>query len=230
METFACFYIVRGEPFRPGTCLNLTAEETVVGRASAANSPDVAFTNTFISRNHFVIRKEQHQAVLYDSGSRHGTEINGVKAVPHTPYPLVTGDMIKLAKGLTVIQFSYSFGDQTLELEPIRLTEPGDVHAAQPSVDWEKRECVIDGKRTAMSEKEYLFLQLLQDHSGRLVTIPIIKQTVWPDRNPGLDGSPDVSMDELNALIYRIRKKFGRDTFPIRAVRGSGYIMDNHST
>lgn len=227
METFACLYIVRGDPFRPGTCLNLTAPETVVGRTSAEFSPDFSFTNAFISRKHFVIRKEGETAVLYDSGSRHGTEINGVKAEPHKPYPLQSCDVIKLAKGMTVIHFSYLFGEQTLELEPLGVTQQWDEPFGQPSIQWEKRECVVGGKRIAMSEKEFLFIRLLHENANRLVTINAIKQTVWTDRLPGPEGVPDVSMDELNALLYRIRKKYGKDTFVISAVRGSGYILEN---
>jgi len=227
LDTFACLYIVRGEPFRPGTCLNLTAPETVFGRTTAGFSPDFSFTNAFISRKHFVIRKERDTAVLYDLGRLGGTEINGVKVAPHTPYPLQSCDIIKLAKGMTVIHFSYLFGEQTLELEPLGMTQQWEEPHGQPAIQWEKRECTIGGKRIAMSEKEFLFIQLLYEHANRLVTINDIKQTVWADRAAGSDGVPDVSLDELNALIYRIRKKYGRDTFLISSVRGSGYILEN---
>lgn len=211
--------------------MNLSSEETVIGRASADYSPDYCFTNAFISRKHFVIRKENETAVLYDLGSRGGTEINGVRTVPHMPYPLQTSDTIKLAEGMTVIQFSYMFADQTMELEPITINQqPSPAQSVEPPVvEWEKRECIIDGKRIAMSEKEFLLLQLLHEHCNHLVTINDIKQTVWFDRTGGADGKPDVSMDELNALIYRIRKKYGPKTFHIRAVRGNGYILESDS-
>ncbi|MEF3302019.1 FHA domain-containing protein [Paenibacillus sp. GYB003] len=226
LETFACLYIVRGEPFRPGTSLHISLPETVFGRTTAGFSPDFSFTNAFISRNHFVIRKEREKAVLYDSGSRHGTEINGVRAEPHTPYPLRTGDMIKLAKGMTVIHFSYLFDEQTLELEPLSVTKQWEEPSGAVSIQWEKRECVVGGKAIAMSEKEFLFLDLLYKHANRLVTIHDIKTTVWSDRPLGPGGTPDVHTDELNALIYRIRKKYGKTTFLISAVRGSGYILE----
>ncbi|TMV50362.1 FHA domain-containing protein [Paenibacillus mesophilus] len=229
MDTFACLYIVRGDPFRPGTCLNLSSAETVFGRTSTEYSPDFSFTNAFISRKHFVIRKEGEQAILYDLGSPNGTEINGNRVVPHTPYPLQSCDMIKLAKGMIVIHFSYLFGEQTLELEPLRVTQQWDEPHGPVTIQWEKRECVIDGKRIAMSEKEYLLLHLLHEHSDRLVSNNDIKAAVWSDRTPGPDGVPDVSMDELSALIYRIRRKYGKETFLISAVRGSGYILESDS-
>lgn len=193
---------------------------------SAANSPDLSFTNAFISRKHFVIRKEGEKAVLYDLGSRCGTEINGVRVEPHAPYPLQSCDVIKLAKGMTVIHFSYLFGEQTLELEPLGVTQQWEEPSGPLSIQWEKRECTVDGKRIAMSEKEYLLLHLLHEQANRLVSIDAIKTAVWNDRAAGTDGVPDVSMDELNALIYRIRKKYGKETFLISAVRGSGYILE----
>ncbi|WP_248924898.1 FHA domain-containing protein [Paenibacillus hamazuiensis] len=226
MDTFACLYLIRGEPFRPGTCINLSAEETVVGRSAGDVSPDVSFTNAFISRKHFMIRRENERAVLYDLGSRHGTEINGDRIDPHTPYVLQSSDIIKLARGMIVIHFSYIFADQTLEFEPIMNTQQ--LHALEQPVviHWEKRECIIDGKRIAMSEKECSLMKVLHDNANHLVSIEELKKTVWPERSPGPDGVPDVSIDELNALVYRIRKKYGKHSFIISAVRGSGYILE----
>ncbi|WP_426453257.1 FHA domain-containing protein [Paenibacillus sp. S-38] len=226
MDTYASLYVIRGEPFRSGTCLNLAAPETVVGRASNTYSPDFAFSNAFISRKHILIRREGDQAVLYDCGSRHGTELNGELIEPGRAYPLQSFDIIKLAKGMTVLHFSYVFADRTLELEPLSITQRLDEPLGAMTIHWEKRECVVNGKRIAMSEKEYLLLQLLHEQANRLVPISEIKEGVWPERSAGPDGAPDVTMDELNALVYRIRKKYGKDTFLISSVRGSGYVLE----
>ncbi|MEK8132800.1 FHA domain-containing protein [Paenibacillus filicis] len=230
LDTYACLYVIRGEPFRSGTCLDLISDETVIGRATTSDAPDFAFSNAFISRKHAVIRREGDKAVLYDLGSRHGTELNGAMVKPHVGYPLQSFDIVKLAKGMTVLHFSYIFADQTLEFEPLSLTQhlqlPDKPIAPSPVIVWEKRECVVDGRRIAMSEKEYLLLQLLHEQADRLVAIEEIKRTVWPERSTGAEGVPDVTMDELNALVYRIRKKFGKDTFAISAVRGSGYMLE----
>ncbi|SDD41445.1 Transcriptional regulatory protein, C terminal [Paenibacillus sp. UNCCL117] len=232
LDTYACLYVIRGEPFRSGTCLDLTADETVIGRATNKDAPDFAFSNAFISRKHVVIRREGEQAVLYDLGSRHGTELNGSMVKPHVGYPLKSFDIVKLAKGMTVLHFSYIFADQTLEFEPLSLTQHLNLQgkelerAGTVALYWEKRECVVGGKRIAMSEKEYLLLHLLHEEADRLVPVEEIKRAVWPERSAGKDGIPDVTMDELNALVYRIRKKYGKDTFAISAVRGSGYILE----
>ena len=37
-----------------------------------------------------------------------------------------------------------------------------------------------------------------------------LKAYVWPERSYGTDDVPDVSSEELNALIYRVRKKTRR--------------------
>jgi DNA-binding winged helix-turn-helix (wHTH) protein len=227
LENFACLYIIRGEPYRTGTCVNLTADETQIGRQSNQLTPDLAFTNPFISRQHVVIRKEQDKAVLYDLGSRHGTEINGVRLTPHTPYILNNFDIIRLANGMSVIHFSYMFADQTLEIEPLSITMQFNVSDLLPTIHWEKRECVVEGKRIPMSEKEYLLLRILNESINKLVPLEDIKSQVWPERPVGEEGIPDVTLDEINTLIYRVRKKFGKDTFLISAVRGSGYVLES---
>jgi DNA-binding winged helix-turn-helix (wHTH) protein len=226
-EDFACLYVIRGEPYRSGTCVNLSAVKTLVGRVTNQLTPELAFTNAFISRQHFIILKEHDKAVLYDLGSRHGTEINGVTVTPHNPYPLDNFDIIRLAKGMTVLHFSYMFADQTLEIEPLSITRRLEVPELPLTIHWEKRECVVEGKRIPMSEKEYLLIRVLHENANRLVTLEEIKSRVWPERSPAVEGVSDVSFDELNALVYRVRKKYGKETFLISAVRGNGYMLES---
>jgi pSer/pThr/pTyr-binding forkhead associated (FHA) protein len=227
LDTFACLYVVRGEPFRPGTCLNLSLQETWIGRTSVEYAPDIAFTNAFISRKHVVIRQEKNKAVLYDLGSRHGTEINGVKVIPDIGYPLQSSDIIKLARGLSVIHFSHLIVDQTLEFESASLSEQLMPQSPEPvNIDWDKRECTVNGIRIIMSDKEYLLIRLLHEYANRMVSIEDIKQAVWAERSLGTVGQPDVHKDELSALIYRIRRKYGKNTFLISAVRGIGYVLE----
>lgn len=219
-------YIIRGEPYRSGTLVHLTDDKTLIGRASTQTAPDIAFANAFISRRHAVIHKDRDRAVLYDMGSRHGTEINGVRLMPHTPYDLKNFDIIKLARGMTVMHFSYLFAEQTLELEPLSLTNRMAVTEQAVTIHWERRECAVDGKRILLSDKEFLLLRLLHEQVNRLVPLEQIKATVWPERMQKDDGVPDVTLDELNALLYRVRKKFGKDTLVINAVRGVGYMLE----
>lgn len=83
-----------------------------IGRASSGSAPDLAFTNIFISRKHLTLRKEGDRVVAYDRGSRHGTELNGVRMIPNAPYMLETNDILKLARGTGVLHFSYSPGSR----------------------------------------------------------------------------------------------------------------------
>ncbi|TDF99208.1 FHA domain-containing protein [Paenibacillus piri] len=227
-DSYACLYMIRGEPHRSGTCVSLTTDQFSVGRMTNDDIPDLAFSNAFISRKHFMIRREKGKAILYDLGSRHGTEINGVRIEPYTSHKLQSFDIIKLAKGMVVIHFSYLFADQTLEFEPISHTQQWQWKLPDSGfpVNWEKHECYVDGQRIVMSDKEYGLIKVLNDYANQLVSFDEIKRKVWPERSVGIDGIPDVSMDELNALIYRIRKKYGKDTFTISAVRGSGYVLE----
>lgn len=227
LEQFSCLYVIRGEPYKSGTCVNLSAKETLVGRVSKQMTPDLALTNAFISQEHLVIRRELDKAVLYDLGSRNGTEINGVRITPYKPYPLKNSDIIKLAKGMVVLHFSYMYADQTLEIEPLSITGKIKIPEQPLIIHWEKRECLVEGKRIMMSEKEYLLIRVLHENANRLVPLEEIKLRVWPERSLGADGVPDVTLDELNALIYRVRKKYGKDTFLISAVRGSGYVLES---
>ncbi|MCC2685179.1 MAG: transcriptional regulator, partial [Paenibacillaceae bacterium] len=75
-EPYASLYIIRGEPYRLGSCVHLTAEDIVIGRASPDNKPDIAFANAFISRRHVRISRVNGRAYLEDLDSTHGTEIN----------------------------------------------------------------------------------------------------------------------------------------------------------
>lgn len=227
LDKFAYLYIIGGEPFRSGSCVKLIANETLVGRISHQFVPDLAFTNAFISRKHISIRKEEDKAMLYDLGSRHGTELNGARIMPHKAYPLNNFDNIRLAKGNAVLSFSYIPTDQTLEIDPLSITRQFDVEELPITVHWEKRECVVHGKRIPMSEKEYLFIRLLYENVKQLVSTDEIKAVVWSERSLGVEGVPDVSLDELNTLIYRIRKKYGKDVFHISAIRGSGYVLES---
>ncbi|GIP56036.1 MULTISPECIES: FHA domain-containing protein [Paenibacillus] len=199
-----------------------------MGRGTKDNAPGIAFTNIFVSRHHLSIRQEGEKAVLYDLGSRHGSEVNGVPVIPHAPYVLENNDRIQLARGTIIMHFSYASAEQTLEFESIReVPEAEEREIGQVSILWEKRECQVDGRKIPMSEKEFLLLRLLHQHMNRLVTIAEIKSIVWHDRTWGTDGLPDVTADEINALMYRIRKKYGKDTFQITSVRGNGYILES---
>ncbi len=111
-------------------------------------------------------------------------------------------DIIKLAKGMVVIDFSYMFADQTLDIEPLSITRYLEIQELPLTIHWEKRECVVNGKRIRMSSKEYLLIRVLHENANRLVSLEEIKSKVWPERSLGSQGFSDVTLDELNALKF----------------------------
>ncbi|WP_409340883.1 FHA domain-containing protein [Paenibacillus sp. MBLB4367] len=226
MEPFASLYVMRGDPDRVGVRFDIASEETVVGRASNDYIPDIPISNAFISRRHLMIRREDGKAVLYDLGSKHGTELAGKPLEPYKPYRLQEADIISLAKGTVVMHFAYAFADYTLEMETKGLLNRLKLAHAPVMLEKEKRECYVAGKRISMSEKEWLLFVQLVEREGELVTIEELKKCVWPERPAQEDGIPDVGIEELNALVYRVRKKIDTPYCAIKTVRGVGYMYE----
>jgi DNA-binding response OmpR family regulator len=228
VEPFACLYIEKGESSHGGSCLLLEADETVIGRPSHQYVPDIAFINAFVSRRHLVIRNENGKAVLYDLGSKHGTEINGIPLQPNTAYPLKANDKVSLAQGMVVMRYSNYISEMTLEIESEALAEHLRNMLQTPafSVDREKRLCYINGESVFMSDKEWRLFLMLFDRANVLVTNEAIKREVWPERSLDPEGVPDVGNEELSSLMYRIRRKLQKSNFEIHTIRGVGYIFE----
>lgn len=225
IEPYACFYVEKGEPYRAGTRLDLSDELTLVGRAAHDTVPDIAFASAFVSRQHFSIVRADGKVYITDLGSKHGTEIGGRRLTPRESVPLRTSERISLARGMVVLHFVHIFAEQTLELEPYAAT--GRLELIKPfELDREQRQVVDNGRKIALSDKEWQLFLLLYERAGTLVTNERIKQTVWPERVSDGEGVPDVGFEELNSLVYRIRRKVGKARFPVNAVRGSGYILE----
>jgi pSer/pThr/pTyr-binding forkhead associated (FHA) protein len=229
MEPFACLYIEKGEPYQAGACLVLEADETVIGRTSSDQRPDIAFANAFVSRRHLVIRRDNDGVFLCDLGSKHGTEVGGTRVPPHTPVPLRNKDTISLAGGLVVLRYSDQLTDQTLELERSEI-ERRLAHLptrGEPAfrIDKEKRVCHVHGQPVFMTDKEWRLFTLLYEQATLLVPLDEIKRAVWPERSYD-GGVPDVGNDELTSLVYRIRKKLQKSPLHIHTVRGSGYLLE----
>lgn len=82
--------------------------------------------------------------------------------------------------------------------------------AAAGTSQTERQECQVYGESVSLSGKEWHLLQLLWESAGTLVDYETIKREIWPERLPSEEqGSVDVGTDELNVLIYRLRKKLG---------------------
>ncbi|WP_028546896.1 FHA domain-containing protein [Paenibacillus taiwanensis] len=226
MKHQACLVVRKGEPFLSYEAIPLLQEYTVMGRQGSQGQPDIAFHNAFVSRQHASIFKRNHQYYIADLGSKHGTEVQGIELSPHVPVLLREADSISLAKGMVELEFTHVVPDFTLEFEPLRTAELSP--AAPPAVDHflldvDRQFCMVRGEEVSLSVKEWALLDLLYQHKTMFVSNKDIMCHVWPERHT--NGVYDVGLDEINSLVYRIRKKLKQQA-NIRTVRGSGYVLE----
>jgi DNA-binding winged helix-turn-helix (wHTH) protein len=221
-----CIVIEKGEPYETGSCIKIETEEIFIGRTSDSVAVDINFSNYLISRRHCCIRCCGDKISLYDLGSKHGTQINGNPISANVPYLLSSGDKISLAMGIVVVRFVQS-GDFEKTMDFSNTLEIGLKSSIQPiTMDVEKRECFIAGRSISLTGKEWDFLSLLYKNVNKMVTYNEIKLTVWPERSTDQVSIPDVGMDEMNVLIYRLRRKMGKQSKIIKTIRGCGCIID----
>lgn len=225
MRPFAWLIVGEGEPYLRGSRIDVSGEQLILGRKSESFSPDIAFANFLVSRRHCLLRLEATTYRICDLGSKHGTAVNGQTLVPQVEHVVQDGDTVTLAKGAVTLRFVASAAwDETMEIS--RFAPPKRTVTAFV-LDDARRECMIDGENVAVSAKEWDFLWLLYQQVGRLVSYDLIKQTVWSERTVSTAAlTPDVGMDEINTLIYRLRRKLGNHADSIRTVRGQGCLLE----
>ena len=90
--------IEKGLPYDPGFKYTLTATPVILGRSSHQETPDLSFSNWYISRRHCQLEIRSWQAELTDLGSKHGTRINNLVIQPEVPVVLQHNDRIVLAQ------------------------------------------------------------------------------------------------------------------------------------
>lgn len=215
-----------GEPYLRGGRISVLADQTILGRRSDTFDPDIAFDNFLVSRRHCVIGRNNEKGItIADLGSKHGTEVNGQQLTPGSPHILADGDTITLAKGAVTLRLMTSATlDETMELGRMRA----DKLLQMPLIlDEARHECRIGKQTVSISTKEWDFLWLLYQQPGHMVSYDVIKRTVWTERTATPGGAaPDVGMDEINTLIYRLRRKLGSQGDRIRTVRGQGCLLE----
>ena len=227
METKGWLIIIRsGGQNVSGRRIELGNKEFLAGRSASGVVPDLPFPDLLVSRRHCSFFKEGQDWMVRDLGSKHGTAVNGQTLLPNASYLLRDGDQIALAMGAVIMQFTTH--DPALEntMDISRL--PADeLHGwALPFLlDEDSHECRIGDKMVSLSAKEWAFLKLLYDEAEQLVLYDRIRQEVWPERQTETGGIPDVGIDELNVLIYRLRRKLGPAGRYIRTVRGCGCAL-----
>ena len=91
------------------------------------------------------------------------------------------------------------------------------------SIDIERHEVIIDGKRTKLTPVEFRLLVYLARNSGKLLTFEKILSNVWGNGYLG-------SMEHVHVYISHLRRKLEDDPrHPsyIQTIHGIGYIFDS---
>lgn len=224
MDKSSFLMVERGNPYERGDVIALTKPITVLGRKGQHFDPDIAFDNIFVSRQHAALLYRNGKFSIKDLNSKHGTFVNQERLAPHDEISLQHGDTIVLAGDLIVLSFSILSMEETMDITPL-IKQLAAVEASGGlRLNPFKQELVYGEDVCAFSEKEYKCMELLVNHQGQFVSKDQLKVYIWPERSYGTDEVPDVSSEELNALIYRVRKKT-RGILDIESIRGKGYIL-----
>ncbi|MBW7458201.1 FHA domain-containing protein [Paenibacillus sepulcri] len=221
MSLPSCLVVERGYPYECGTILPCHPSQTILGRKGEQWEPDMAFENAFVSRKQASIYSEHNQTFIMDLDSKHGTDLNGNSLIPFQPVPLEPSDNISFAKGMVVLTFSPVNLEETLDFT--LLSSENRSLRSDFMFDPIRQTIRLHDQDYRFSEKEYNCLELLVRKEHQFVGKDEIIRCVWPERMTD-DAASQVSPEELNSLLYRIRKK-SNDTFAIESIRGKGYIL-----
>jgi hypothetical protein len=220
--------IERGNSHEKGTYIPLPENKLFVGRPTSSFIPDLGLDNFLISRKHCCIEQCNSQWFLSDLGSKHGTTLNGLLIGAHTAQVLRHGDKIGLASDVAVFRFVISREyEKTLEFEKTQPTNlENDPADASMIIDLDKMKLVVDHKEISLSAKEWLLLEILDKRRSKFVSYDEIRAGVWTERHTADNSLPDVGVEEINVLIYRLRRKLGAYGVLVRTLRGRGCIFE----
>ncbi|WP_071395034.1 FHA domain-containing protein [Bacillus tuaregi] len=221
MKPLAYLIVESGSPFEKGAFIPINRPQMIVGRRGSNWQPDISFHNIFVSRRHFSISLENDIYFIKDLNSKHGTFVNNQPLIPNEEFILKNSAEISIANKLIKMSFSTSNIEQTADIVPtVQMCNWVNSFALDPL----KQEMSIQGNAYVFTDKEFKCIELLLSRSNQFVAIDELKSSVWKERTQMVGELPDVSSDEVNALIYRVRKKT-RDIIQIENIRGKGYIL-----
>ncbi|KGP72684.1 FHA domain-containing protein [Pontibacillus yanchengensis] len=209
-----------GTPFEQGAIIPLTKSETIMGRKVHQWRPDIIFENIFVSRRHATITKQGERYVIKDLGSKHGTYVNNNRLIDAKEYHLQNKDQIHLSDGVIKLTFTTELIDQTSDFTA--LQDMPDTNRGLELVP-NFHQVTVNGATASFSPKEYRCIEPLLENIDQFISKDDIKKAAWPERSFTEGDVPDVTTEELNAVIYRIRKKIDNH-ISIENIRGLGYV------
>lgn len=213
MPTAMRLILLEGLTDRHRQFLPLDKFPFTMGRAREC---DLVVDSTQISRQHARLEMDGEQVVLVDLGSTNGSYVNGDRLAPNSVRRLRAGDKINLAQVCTV---EFDDPGTTLQVLPLRLQSDGMV------LDEDAAQVIIAGNvlDPALSPGQFMLLNLLMHHEGRVVTREEIRLHVWGPEE-------DVTDQTIDALVSRLRKRLAEANSSHEYVvtrRGFGLIFQN---
>lgn len=224
MMKLSPFLVVeRGAPFAEGAIISVSNQITILGRRGEQWAPDLSFNNAFVSRKHAALYYKNGDFFIKDLDSKHGTFLNNKPLIANKKITLRHQDRISFAHNQVILTYLTRNLDETMDIRPF-VNEIEKELSTSFQLDSIKQELVIENTVYLFSEKEYKCIEYLLQNKGRFVAKDQLKECVWPERSYSPGVTPDVSQEELNALIYRIRKKINSH-LSIENIRGKGYVL-----
>jgi DNA-binding winged helix-turn-helix (wHTH) protein len=219
--------IQHGETETKNNIIPITNRETFLGRKWGENVPEVPFMSPYISRKHAVIGMENENFFIVDLISKHGTQVNHTCIENNNPFSLRDGDIISLAKGAAILTFHNTVEKNlgnTLELPSIQDESQEELTGL--NVNMGRREILIDGVQIYLGSKDTELFWLLYQNVNYAVSYEQIKVNIWPERFLNDAVKLEVGREEMNTLVYRLRKKLGKYGQNIISVPRYGYMLD----
>ncbi len=233
MANNKCFITIeKGEPYDSGTEIIMVPGSIVLGRPWKEHQPDLQFLDPHISKQHLELTMKDGLVTLTDLDSKHGTQINGADVVPRKLYALKNNDLISMARGTVLFRLAVSFQSQiehTVDLESgfIFLESFPELKKGPIAIDRKKREVFVEGNKIELFGKEIELLLTLYEKVNQATSLEEIKYRVWPERSiDPVSNVPDVGPDEINSLVYRLRKRLKKHGDSIVTIPRYGYRLD----
>jgi DNA-binding winged helix-turn-helix (wHTH) protein len=234
MEANAVLVIEIGEPYESGHTILLDKDTTKIGRNWQDQTPDIAFEDSRISRQHAEILCHDGKYEIRDlPTSKNGIEINSTPLEKNVSYKLKNNDCIIIAKGAAVLRFgckedqgiTQTITSELAEQLARRIeTQKTVAYSNELVLDIARREVLLKGKelRPRVRGYEYELLVVLYNNRGKAVSHEEIVNWVWRD----LPSRDTIMRQNVATLVHRLRDCLGEYGKLIVNMPAYGYRMD----